>query len=323
MSRLSKWFLFLPAAVMVLSATVCWAAPFPERGVKIIVPFSPGASTDIVTRLLAERLSAFWNQPVIVENKVGAGSIVGADFVAKSPPDGYTILMGSEALSLLPSVQELPFDWRTDLKRVSLAATVPILLVATAKRSDIGSLGDLVRVAKANKGKLNYGSPGNATVQHLATELFARSVGIEMTHVPFKGAGPALTDLIAGHIDIMFGAEPSAKGHVNAGRLKALAVLGPQRLAGMPNVPTAAEAGYPFEESFWFGLMVPGRTPPDVVQQISSVAVRALKEPELRKRMTDGGLTVVGNSSEEFESFFRGQFDKWAKTVGSMKIKLQ
>ncbi|MBI2317068.1 MAG: tripartite tricarboxylate transporter substrate binding protein [Betaproteobacteria bacterium] len=322
MSRLSKWIRLPVAAATALSVAVCWAA-FPERGARIVVPFSPGASTDIVARLLAERFTALWNQPVIVENRVGAGGIIGADFVAKSAPDGYTMLMGSEAISLLPSVQDLPFDWRTDLKRVSLAATVPILLVATAKRNDIGSLAELVRVAKANQGKLNYGTPGKATVQHLATELFARSVGIELTHVPFKGAGPALTDLIAGHIDIMFGAEPSAKGHVNAGRLKALAVLSSRRLAGMPNVPTAAEAGYPFEEFFWFGLMVPGKTPPEVVQQISSAAVRVLKEPELRKRMTGSGLTAVGNSPEEFESFFRGQFEKWAKTVGSMKIKLQ
>ncbi|MCX7151045.1 MAG: tripartite tricarboxylate transporter substrate-binding protein [Proteobacteria bacterium] len=205
------------------------SAPFPERPVRLVVPFAPGATTDILARMLAEKLAERWKQPVIVENKAGAGSILGADFVAKSAPDGYTILFGSESLALLPQLQDMPFDWKTDLKRVSLVGALPILLLASGKRADIGSLKELIDVAKANPGKLNYGSPGNATVHHLTTEMFARAVGIQMTHIPYKGAGPAMTDLLAGTIDVMVGAETSAKAHIQAGRVKALTVFSRRR----------------------------------------------------------------------------------------------
>lgn len=309
-------------ALALTAAGPAVSAPFPERPVRLVVPFAPGATTDILARMLAEKLAERWKQAVIVENKAGAGSILGADFVAKSAPDGYTILFGSESLALLPQLQDMPFDWKTDLKRVSLVGALPILLLASGKRADIGSLKELIEVARASPGKLNYGSPGNATVHHLTTEMFARAVGIQMTHIPYKGAGPAMTDLLAGNIDVMVGAETSAKSHIQAGRVKALTVFSRERLPGLPGLPTAREAGQPFEMSFWWGLMVPGKTPPDVAQEISAATMAAVRDPDLRRRMVESGVTPAGSSADEFEKFFREQFDGWAKILPSLKLKL-
>ena len=308
-------------AVFALAMAGGAAAAFPDRPVKLVVPFAPGATTDILARMLAEKLSAQWGQPVIVENKAGAGSILGADFVAKSPADGYTVLFGSESLSLLPHLQDMPFDWRTDLKLVSQVGSLPILLLSTGKRPDLSTFADLIAVAKANKGKLNYGTPGAATVHHLTMEMFSRAAGIQMTHVPYKGAGPALSDLIAGHIEVMPGAEPSAKSHINAGTVKALAVFAPQRLPGLPNVPTSRESGVPFEMSFWWGVMVPGRTPPEIVNAISAATMSAIRDPDMRRKMSEAGVTPVGGTVDEFETFFRGQYDGWGGVLPGLGLK--
>ena len=314
---------FVVIALAILSLAVAGGAEaaFPDRPVKLVVPFAPGATTDILARMLAEKLSAQWGQPVIVENKAGAGSVLGADFVAKSPPDGYTILFGSESLSLLPHLQDMPFDWRTDLKLVSQVGSLPILLLSTGKRPDLSTFAELIAVAKANRGKLNYGTPGAATVHHLTMEMFSRAAGIEMTHVPYKGAGPALSDLIAGHIDVMPGAEPSAKSHINAGTVKALAVFAPQRLPGLPNVPTSRESGVPFEMSFWWGVMVPGRTPPEIVNAISAATMSAFRDPDMRRKMSEAGVTPVGGTVDEFETFFRGQYDGWGGVLPGLGLK--
>lgn len=308
-------------AALALAMSGAAAAAFPERPVKLVVPFAPGATTDILARMLAEKLSAQWGQPVVVENKAGAGSLLGADFVAKSAPDGYTVLFGSESLSLLPQLQDMPFDWRTDLKLVSQVGSLPILLLTTGKRADLATFADLIAVAKANKGKLNYGTPGAATVHHLTMEMFSRAAGIQMTHVPYKGAGPALSDLIAGHIEVMPGAEPSAKSHINAGTVRALAVFAPQRLPGLPNVPTSREAGVPFEMSFWWGVMVPGRTPPEIVKAISAATMSAIRDPDMRRKMAEAGVTPVGGTVEEFEAFFRRQYDGWGEVLPGLGLK--
>ena len=314
---------FLLATALLALPLAAHAAPFPERPVRLVVPFAPGATTDILARMLAEKLSERWKQPVVVENKAGAGSILGADFVAKAPADGYTLLFGSESLALLPLLQDMPFDWKADLRRVSMVGALPILMLTSGKRADITTLRQMVDVAKANPGKLNYGSPGTATVHHLTTEMFGRSAGVEMTHVPYKGAGPALADLVAGNIDVMVGAETSAKGHINAGRVSALAVFAAQRLPGLPNVPTAREAGLPFEMSFWWGIMAPGKTPADALQEVGAATMAAMRDPDLRRRVTESGVTPMGTTAEEFEKFFREQYDGWAKIVPSLKLKLK
>lgn len=310
-------------ALAVVAAEPNMAAPFPEKQVRLVVPFAPGATTDILARLLAQHMSARWKQPVVVENRAGAGSIIGADFVAKSAPDGYTILFGSESLSLLPHLQDMPFDWRTDLKRVSQAGSLPILLLSAGKRADLDTMVQMIAYARTNRSKLNYGSPGTGTVHHLAMELFSGAAGIEMTHVPYKGSGPALQDLIGGNIDVMPGAEPSAKGHVSGGRIRALAVFARERLPGMPSVPTAREAGVPFEESFWWGFMVPGKVPADITQAIAEAAVAAVRDPNVGRRMVESGVVAVGSSPEEFEKFFLAQYEKWGKIASSMKLKVK
>ena len=310
------------AAVAIVAAAPA-AAAYPDRPVKLIVPFAPGATTDLLARMLAEKLASQWGQPVVVENKAGAGSLLGAEFVAKAPADGYTLLFGSEALSLLPHLQDMPFDWRVDLRRITHVGSLPILLLASGKRADIGSMPDLISVARANKGKLNYGSPGQATVQHLSMEMYSKAAGIEMTHVPYKGAGPALQDLIAGHIDVMPGAEASAKSHIATGAVRPLAVFSSQRLAGLPNVPTSKEAGVPFEMSFWWGVMVPGKTPPEIAAEIGSAVQKALADPELNRRIVAAGVTPAGGSAEDFERFFRGQFDGWAAALVPLNLKVK
>ena len=309
----------LIAALSLATATA--HAAFPERPVKLIVPFAPGATTDILARMVAEKLAERWKQPVVVENKAGAGSVIGADFVAKSAPDGYTMLFGSESLALLPYLQDMPFDWRTDLRRVSHTGSLPILLTVTGKRADLSKMADVIAFAKANPGKLNFGSPGAGTVHHLTMELFSRAAGIQMTHVPYKGAGPALQDLLAGNIEVMPGAEPSAKSHIQAGRVKALAVFAAERIPGLPEVPTAREGGIAFEESFWWGVMVPGKTPNDVVQQIGEASAAVVRDPEVAKRIVATGVTPVGSGPDAFEKFFREQVEKWGRIVPSLKLK--
>ncbi len=311
------------AVALLLGAGVATAQGYPAKPVRLVVPFAPGATTDILARMLAEKLAERWKQPVVVENKAGAGSVIGADFVAKSAPDGYTMLFGSESLALLPYLQEMPFDWRSDLRRVSHTGSLPILLTTTGKRTDLGKMSELVAFAKANPGKLTYGSPGAGTVHHLTMVLFSRAAGIEMTHVPYKGAGPALQDLVAGNIDAMPGAEPSAKGHIQGGRVKALAVFAAERIPGLPDVPTAKEAGIAHEESFWWGVMLPGKTPNDVVQQVGEAAAAVVKDPEVAKRILATGVTPVGSNPEQFEKFFREQVEKWGRIVPSLKLKAQ
>lgn len=322
---MKRWFVGLFLAVVVLGAApgASLATPYPERPVRLVVPFAPGATTDILARMLAEKLTERWKQPVVVENRAGAGSIIGADFVAKSQPDGYTLLFGSESLALLPQIQDVPFDWRTDLALVSKVGALPILFLASSKRDDMSSLREFLAVAKQQPGKLNYGSPGKGTVHHLTTELFARAAGIELTHVPYKGAAPALNDLIAGTIDVMVGAETSAKPHIQAGRVRALAVFAKDRLPGLPDVPTAMEAGQPFEMSFWWGVMAPGKTPEAVRRQIESAVIAAVRDTDMRRRMLESGLTPVGSSAEEFARFFREQYDAWARIVPSLQGALK
>lgn len=309
-------------AVALVAAVPAVASTYPDRPVRLVVPFAPGATTDILARMLAERLAERWKQPVIVENRAGAGSLIGAEFVARSAPDGYTLLFGSESLALLPQLQQVPFDWRTDLQRVSLVGELPILLLASGKRADIDSLKALKAVAGARPGALNYGSPGSGTVHHLTTEMFARAAGLEMTHVPYKGAGPALNDLIGGVIDVMVGAEPSAKPHLQAGRVRALAVFARERLPGLPDVPTAREAGQPFEMAFWWGIMAPGRLPAELRDAIADATTAAIRDPELRKRMIDAGVTPIGGSPAAFETFFRAQHDGWARILPTLTLKL-
>jgi len=290
--------------------------------VRIVVPFAPGGTTDILARALAPELSRVFGQQFIVDNKPGAGGNVGAEQVAKSAPDGYTLLMGTVGThginqSLYP---KLPFDPIKDFAPVTLVAGVPNVLVmnpAKAEAEKINNVADLIRYAKAHPGKLNMASSGNGTSIHLSGELFKSMTGTFMLHFPYRGSGPALLDLIGGTMDLMFDNLPSAMPQIKAGKLKALAVTSAQRSAALPDVPTIAEAGpvKGFDASSWFGLLAPAGTPAEIVNRLQQESAKALGTPALKERLLAQGAIPSGMAPAEFTKFIAAETKKWAGVV--------
>ena len=295
---------------------------WPTRPVRIVVPFPPGGTTDILARALAPELGRAFGQTFIVDNKPGAGGNVGADLVAKSPPDGYTLLMGTVGThginqSLFP---KMPYDPIKDFAPITLVAGVPNVLVmnpAKAEALKINSVPDLIHYAKANPGKLNMASSGNGTSIHLSGELFKAMTGTFMLHFPYRGSGPALLDLIGGTMDLMFDNLPSALPQIRAGKLKALAVTSAQRSAAVPDLPTIAEAGpLPgFDASSWFGLLAPAGTPSDIVNRIQQECAKALGTPALKERLLSQGAIPSGSTPAQFAGFIAAETKKWARVV--------
>ncbi|NKI96461.1 tripartite tricarboxylate transporter substrate binding protein [Rhizobacter sp. SG703] len=295
---------------------------WPTKPVRIVVPFAPGGTTDILARALAPELSRVFGQQFIVDNKPGAGGNVGAEQVAKSAPDGYTLLMGTVGThginqSLYP---KLPFDPIKDFSPVTLVAGVPNVLVmnpAKAEAEKINSVADLIRYAKAHPGKLNMASSGNGTSIHLSGELFKSMTGTFMLHFPYRGSGPALLDLIGGTMDLMFDNLPSAMPQIKAGKLKALAVTSAQRSAALPDVPTIAEAGpvKGFDASSWFGLLAPAGTPAEIVNRLQQESAKALGTPALKERLLAQGAIPSGMPPAEFAAYIAAETKKWAQVV--------
>ena len=297
-------------------------AGWPTKPVRIVVPFAPAGTTDILARALGPELSKAFGQPFIIDNKPGAGGNLGADAVAKSPPDGYTLLMGTVGTHAINAAlyPKMPFDPVRDFVPIVLVAGVPNVLVmnpAKAEAEKINNVADLIRYAKANPGKLNMASSGNGTSIHLSGELFKAMTGTYMLHFPYRGSGPALLDLIGGTMDRMFDNLPSALPQIKAGKLKALAVTSAQRSAALPDVPTIAEAGpvKGFEASSWFGLFAPAGTPADIVNRIQQETARALQSPLVRERLLAQGAIPGGQSPAEFASFIAAETKKWAQVV--------
>ncbi len=299
-------------------------APWPSKPIRIVVPFAAGGTTDILARALAPELQKALGQPVVVDNKPGAGGNLGAGEVAKAPGDGYTFLMGTVGThginaSLYP---KLPYDPIKDFVPVSLVAGVPNVAVMnpeSARRWGIESVADLVRVLRANPGKLNMASSGNGTSIHLAGELFKSMTGTFMVHIPYRGSGPALIDLMGGSMDIMFDNLPSAMPQIKAGKLKALAVTSAKRSSALPDLPTIAEAGGTqlkgFDASSWFGLLAPTGTPMDVVNRVQQETAKALSAPDIKQRLEAQGAIPSGNTSAEFAKHIADETAKWAKVV--------
>jgi tripartite-type tricarboxylate transporter receptor subunit TctC len=295
---------------------------WPTKPVRIVVPFAPGGTTDILARALAPELSRVFGQQFIVDNKPGAGGNVGAEQVAKSAPDGYTLLMGTVGThginqSLYP---KLPFDPIKDFAPVTLVAGVPNVLVmnpAKAEADKINNVADLIRYAKAHPGKLNMASSGNGTSIHLSGELFKSMTGTFMLHFPYRGSGPALLDLIGGTMDLMFDNLPSAMPQIKAGKLKALAVTSAQRSAALPDVPTIAEAGpvKGFDASSWFGLLAPADTPAEIVNRLQQESAKALGTPALKERLLAQGAIPSGMPPAEFAAYIAAETKKWAQVV--------
>jgi tripartite-type tricarboxylate transporter receptor subunit TctC len=320
----------LAAGAALMATPAAWAqGAWPTaKPVRIVVPFAPGGTTDILARAMAPELSRAFGQQFIVDNKPGAGGNVGGDLVAKSPADGYTLLMGTVGThginqSLYP---KMPFDPIKDFAPVTLVAGVPNVLVmnpARAEAAKIHSVADLIKYAKANPGKLNMASSGNGTSIHLSGELFKSMTGTFLVHFPYRGSGPALLDLIGGTMDLMFDNLPSAMPHIKAGKLKALAVTTAQRSAALPDVPTIAEAGVKgFEASSWFGLLAPAGTPADIVNRIQQEAAKALGTPELKERLLAQGAIPSGMKPSEFAAYIAAETAKWAQVVKASGAKV-
>jgi tripartite-type tricarboxylate transporter receptor subunit TctC len=293
------------------------AQPYPSKPIRFVVPYPAGGPLDIVARLLGQKIAESTKQPVVVDNKPGAGGNIGADAVAKAPPDGYTILMGAVATHAInPSLYaSMPYDAARDFIPVTQVASTPNVLVVNpgVPARDVR---EFIAYARANPGKLNFGSGSTGSAGHLAGELFRTMAGIEMTHVPYKGAAPAMNDLQGGQIQLMFDNLASSMGHVRAGRIRALAVTTAKRSALAPELPTIAESGLPgFDISTWFGIFVPSGTPHEVVDRLHAQFIRALAAPDVRERMLALGAEPVGNSPEEFSAYIRAEADKYARVV--------
>ena len=292
------------------------AQTYPTRPVKLVVGFTPGGGVDIAARTLAPRLSELIGQPVIVDNKPGAGTNIANEFVARSAADGSTLLVTTSALAINMSLyKSLPFDALRDFAPVSIFSESPNVLVVNAKLP-AASLKEFLAIARASPGKLNYSSAGSGTTQHLSAELFKLKTGISITHIPYKGTAPSLTSLIAGETDLTFANIPAILQHVKSGRLRPLASTGTRRAGLMPEVPTMREAGVDgVEVTVWYGVLAPAATPRDLVAALSAAVARAAHDPAMRKRLAEQGAEPVGSTAEEFAKILRGEIAKWAEVV--------
>jgi tripartite-type tricarboxylate transporter receptor subunit TctC len=297
-------------------------APYPTKPVRLIVPQSPGASTDLTARLIAQKLSAAFGQPVVVDNRPGAGSIIGTDLVAKAAPDGYTLLVVASSITLNPSLhRNLPFDVLRDLAPITQLSAFPNLLTVHPALP-VKTVKDLIALAKAKPGSLNYGSSGSATGTHLSAELFKYMTGIDMVHVPYKGGGPAVQALLGGQVQLNFATIVSVLPHVRSGKLRAIAVTTAKRSPSMPEIPTIAESGVPgYDHGPWNGFLAPARTPRAVIARLNEETARILHLPETKAVFTNEGAEPVGNKPEEFGAIIKGETAKWAKVIQSAGIK--
>jgi tripartite-type tricarboxylate transporter receptor subunit TctC len=324
LATLAPWAL-LPAV------TGARAQAWPTKPVRIVVPFAAAGTTDILARALAPELARVFGQPFVVDNKPGAGGNNGSAEVAKAAPDGHTLVMGTVGTHAInPSLYpKMPYDHVKDFVPVTLVAGVPNVLVlnpGTAQKHGINSVADLVKAAKANPGRLNVASSGNGTSIHLAAELFKTMTGTFMVHIPYRGSGPALIDLMAGQMDLMFDNLPSAMPHIRSGKLKALAVTSAVRSTAIPELPTIEEAGGPalkgYEASSWFGLLAPAGTPMDIVNRIQAETAKALATPALKERLSGQGAIPSGMTSAEFARHIEAETRKWAGVVKASGAKV-
>jgi tripartite-type tricarboxylate transporter receptor subunit TctC len=311
--------LFLGLAVCALAQAQAW----PQKPVRMVVAYPPSGTTDVAGRLLAERMSRTLGQQIVVDNRAGAGGMIGALSVVHADPDGYTLLLAaSPEVSIAPvTVKAMQYDPAKDLLPITLVGQVPFLLVANPAFPP-NTVAELIAYSKAHPGQVNYSSFGNNTSNHLGGELFKLKTGIDATHVPYKGSGPSIIDVMAGQIQYTFDAPPAVLNQVRAGKLKALAIAATKRLPGADTVPTMAEAGVPgFTAGTWFGLLAPTKTPRAVIERINAAAVAELGSPELRKSYEDRGILPGGGTPEEFNRFIHAEIAKWQQLATAVGIK--
>ncbi len=312
----------LPALFAAAGAAA--AQTYPAKPVRVVVPFAPGGSTDVVFRILAPRLSEHLGQTVIIDNRPGGGATIGMDIVAKSAPDGYTLGVANLSFGANPFVlSKIPFDTERDLAPVSLVTLVP-LVVAVHPSLPVRSIKELIALAKARPGTINYGSAGNASANHLATESFAYMTGAKMVHVPYKGGGPAVVSVVGGETAVLFATIPSSVQHFKSGRLIGLAVSTPKRDPTLPDLPTMAEAGVPGYEVYeWQGVVVPTGTPGAVISRLYQEIVKTLALPDIKERIASVGAVPVGSTPEELAAFIKKELSSWAKVVKAAGIRAE
>jgi tripartite-type tricarboxylate transporter receptor subunit TctC len=306
---------------LMLACTLVAAQSWPTRPIRYIVPFPPGAFNDTLARTLAAELPKTLGQPVVVENRPGGNTIIGTEIAAKSPPDGYTLYGAALPFSVIQSLYKTSFDVTKDFAPITLAGITPNLLVANPS-APVNNVTELIAFARTHPGKLNYASTGNGTSNHLSFELFKAMTQTNVTHVPYKGSAPAVTDLIAGQVQVMFDNTPNVLPHVRAGKLKALAVSTKTRTPLAPEVPSVDEAGVPgYDVSVWFGVLTVAGTPRETVQRLNTEVVKILNSSEVKERFGKMGVEVVAGTPEQFSAFLKSEVDRWAKVVRDASIK--
>ncbi|TQN07129.1 tripartite-type tricarboxylate transporter receptor subunit TctC [Acidovorax temperans] len=300
------------------------AASWPSKPIRWVVPFPPGGAMDAIARTLGEKAGKTLGQPFVIENKPGAGGNIGADFVAKQPGDGYTLMITSIGMATnKPLYGKLSYDPIKDFAPVSLLAVVPNVLVTNATQPDVKTAKDVIAAARKAPGKLTYASAGNGTSIHLAGEVFTSLAQVDMLHVPYKGSGPAVSDLLGGQVNYMFDSITSARPHIESGKLRALGVTTAKRSKTLPNVPTLAEAGLPgYEVSPWFAVFMPAATPKDIVAKVNSALLEAMKDPDVVKRFETIGAEPVGSTPEEMAQHLARESERWTKLIQERGIKL-
>ncbi|WP_304306775.1 tripartite tricarboxylate transporter substrate binding protein [Pseudacidovorax intermedius] len=312
----------LPAAAVVGAPARAAGDDYPSRTIRVIVPFTPGGGTDVIGRALLEGMQRELGQALILDNKPGAGTVIGTDMVAKAPGDGYTVLLTTSAIAINDSlVKKLPYNTQRDFQGVGLVCSGPNVLV-THPDSKYRTVADVIAAAKAAPGRLTYASSGNGSAVHLAGELFKLMAKVDIVHVPYKGAGPAYTDLIGGQVDLLFGTAGGAQKLVNGGRMRAIAVTSKARTPAYPNVPTIAETLPGYEADVWYGMFAPSGTPAAIVQRINSALRKAAEAPAYRERLADEGLTVAVNTPAAMTAMLRAEEQRWRKVVTDGHITL-
>ena len=314
----------MAAAAVLAAAPVVAQQAWPAKPLKLIVPYAPGGSTDQLSRAIAERLGVALGQAVVVDNRPGGNTIIGAEATAKSPPDGYTMFMGSSgSLAVNPQVYaKLPYDPNRDFAYVTLTAASPLVLVVNPS-VPARNLKEFVDLAKAKPGGVTFASVGNGNPLHLAGELFKSMAGVDMLHVPYNGSAPALTALLGGQVDSMFDVVLTATPHVKAGKLRALGITGPRRVSALPDVPTIAESGYPgYDASIWFGIVVPKGTPQPVVQRLNAELVKILRSDEMKQKFDPQALELTASTPEEMTAFVAKESQKWGKVIRDFNIRI-
>ncbi|HET9471456.1 MAG TPA: tripartite tricarboxylate transporter substrate binding protein [Usitatibacter sp.] len=319
----TRWLLIVCGILAACAAGASFADAFPSRPVKMIVTYPPGGSSDLMARILGQKLSEAWGQPVVIESKPGAGGSIGMDFARQQPADGYSMVMGNLGpVTVNPLLTKVPFDSERDFVPVSLIATGPNILVVNPALP-VKTLGELVAYAKAHPGQLNFGSGGAGSVAHLSGEMLKNLAHLDITHVPYKGGILSVQDLVAGHVQLVFSDALPAMQFIRSGRLRAIAVTGPERSPFVPDVPTCVESGLPGLVAVnWWGILLPAHTPPAIVAQYHDALVKVLQSPDVKQRFGELGVDAVSSSPREFGAFMKSEAAKYARLIKDAGIKV-